>query len=65
MFDDDDDDDDVAWWRNEQSVGHANAMSQIRLTVAHCCITTLGTLFTPLCLYHQTVEFGTGIKRRK
>ena len=36
--------------------------SSVRLPVEHCCVTTLGKLFTPLRLYYRTVQFATDVK---
>jgi len=39
---------------------------QVQLPVRHCsATTTIGKLFTPLCLCHQAVYVGAGGKTRK
>jgi len=52
-------------WRYGYSIGRAIKRSWVRLPLGHCNATTLGKLFTPLCLGHQAVEVGIGLKTGK
>ena len=53
---------DILVWRGGLVVGRRDLRSSSRGFEARprrCCVTTLGKLFTPYCLCHQAVYFGT------
>jgi len=49
----------VLRWRYAYSVWLVSKRSQVRLPSGTACTTTLGKLFTSMCLCHQTVSAGT------
>jgi len=46
---------DVARWCNGKAFGLAISRSQVQILQRQRCVTTLGKLFTPMCLCHQAV----------
>ena len=45
----------VARWCNGKAFGLAISRSQVQILPKQRCVTTLGKLFTPMCLCHQAV----------
>jgi len=50
----------MAQWCNGKAFGLAISRSQVQILLRQRCVTTLGKLFTPMCLCHQAVSLGTG-----